>query len=106
MRNTIKNVTIVVPVLITSCHVSEKLKSGPKMSQTSTVAQANKKAGVLPVQQVVQCHYDPSYARSSRRDERPKLATIVLSSLDETSQGNAAREILAVIDRNHTNFIA
>jgi len=52
MRNTIKNVTIVVPVLITSCHVSEKPKSGPKMSQTSTVAQANKRAGVLPVQQV------------------------------------------------------
>ncbi|OYX46914.1 MAG: tRNA 2-selenouridine(34) synthase MnmH [Alphaproteobacteria bacterium 32-64-14] len=58
------------------------------------------------IQQVVQNHYDPSYARSSRRDERSKLATIALSSLDETSQGDAAREILAIVDRNHTNFIA
>ena len=28
MRNTIRNVTMVVPVLMTSCHVSEKPKSG------------------------------------------------------------------------------
>src|SRR4051812_44700007 len=29
IRNTIRNVTIVVPVLMTSCHVSEKPKNGP-----------------------------------------------------------------------------
>ena len=29
IRNTIRNVTIVVPVLMTSCHVSEKPKIGP-----------------------------------------------------------------------------
>ena len=32
IRNTIRNVTIVVPVLMTSCHVSEKPNSGPVTS--------------------------------------------------------------------------
>ena len=31
IRKTIRNVTIVVPVLITSCHVSEKSKIGPEI---------------------------------------------------------------------------
>src|SRR4051794_17046207 len=34
MRNTIRKVTIVVPVLMTSCQVSENLKSGPVNAQT------------------------------------------------------------------------
>ena len=39
MRNTIRNVTIVVPVLMTSCHVSENPNKGPLAAQTTTIAQ-------------------------------------------------------------------
>jgi hypothetical protein len=44
MRNTIKNVTIVVPVLITNCQVSEKPKKGPLTAQTITTTVQIKKA--------------------------------------------------------------
>ena len=40
IRKTIRNVTIVVPVLMTSCQVSEKRNSGPLIIQTSTTPQA------------------------------------------------------------------
>src|SRR6476660_1762768 len=40
MRNTIRNVTMVVPVLITSCHVSENPKSGPLTAHTRTMPAA------------------------------------------------------------------
>jgi predicted component of type VI protein secretion system len=40
MRNTIRKVTIVVPVLITSCQVSEKLKSGPVTAHATMIATA------------------------------------------------------------------
>ena len=36
MTNTIQKVTTVVPVLMNSCHVSEKLNSGPVTNQTTT----------------------------------------------------------------------
>ena len=39
---------IVVPVLMTSCQVSEKLKSGPVTNQTATTATAPAKAQLLP----------------------------------------------------------
>jgi hypothetical protein len=39
---------IVVPVLITSCQVSEKWKSGPVINHTSTTASANMKAIEVP----------------------------------------------------------
>src|SRR5437762_589714 len=54
MRNTIRKVTMVVPVLMTSCQVSEKPKNGPVTAQTTTVSKASKKAMVLPVQIVAQ----------------------------------------------------
>jgi hypothetical protein len=38
MTKTIQNVTTVVPVLITSCQVSEKWKSGPLAAHTTTIA--------------------------------------------------------------------
>src|SRR5215212_2752814 len=43
IRNTIRKVTIVVPVLMTSCQVSEKPKNGPVTAQTimSTTESAN-----------------------------------------------------------------
>src|SRR4029450_4323570 len=41
---------MVVPVLITSCQVSEKAKSGPVAAQTTITAQARPNARLLPVQ--------------------------------------------------------
>jgi hypothetical protein len=52
IRNTIRKVTIVVPVLITSCQVSEKWKSGPVMPQTRIVPSARPNAGTLPENRV------------------------------------------------------
>jgi hypothetical protein len=40
MRNTIRKVIIVVPVLITSCQVSENWKSGPVNAQARITATA------------------------------------------------------------------
>lgn len=44
-----RNVTIVVPVFITSCHVSEKPKKGPDSAQARTVITQTMKASGLPV---------------------------------------------------------
>src|SRR5881275_345856 len=52
MRKTIKKVTIVVPVLITSCQVSEKWKKGPVAIQTRITSVASAKAQELPLQAV------------------------------------------------------
>src|SRR5262245_26870418 len=52
IRKTIRKVTTVVPVLITSCHVSEKRKIGPVTSQTMMMLTAIANAQELPVQAV------------------------------------------------------
>src|SRR2546428_4877947 len=52
MRKTIWNVTIVVPVLMTSCQVLEKRKVGPRAAQSSTTARAQVKAVVLLARRV------------------------------------------------------
>src|SRR5687768_6932552 len=44
-----RKVTTVVPVLITSCQVSEKPKSGPVTAQTSTTPRARPKANGVPL---------------------------------------------------------
>ena len=49
IRNTIRKVTIVVPVLITSCQVSLKPNSGPVTTQTSTSSTASTKHSGRPV---------------------------------------------------------
>src|SRR4051812_35434940 len=49
IRNTIRNVTIVVPVFITSCHVSENAKMGPVTSQPAIKSTASPNAQELPV---------------------------------------------------------
>src|ERR1700712_5458252 len=54
IRNTIRKVTMVVPVLITNCQVSEYLKTGPVTAQMITVAAAIIKAAELPVAFVAQ----------------------------------------------------
>jgi hypothetical protein len=48
IKNTIRKVTIVVPVLITSCHVSEKPKSGPLTAHTMTTPAATIKVDARP----------------------------------------------------------
>ena len=44
-------------------------------------------------QQVIELHYDPSYGRSNRRDQRKKLGTIELQSIDPSAHAMAAREV-------------
>ena len=46
---------MVVPVLITSCQVSEKWKSGPVAAHTRTTAIARMKVGVRPDQRDTHC---------------------------------------------------
>jgi hypothetical protein len=48
MTNTIRNVTIVVAVLITSCHVSEKPNSGPVISHVTMTTAARSSANGEP----------------------------------------------------------
>jgi hypothetical protein len=59
IKNTIRNVTMVVPVLITSCHVSEKPKNGPEIAQTTTVPRARAKTQALPTSR------EPTFATSA-----------------------------------------
>jgi hypothetical protein len=47
-KNTIRNVTIVVPVLMTSCQVSENWKAGPVTAQTTIKRQATAKVDARP----------------------------------------------------------
>src|SRR5690349_19247773 len=42
IKNIMRNVTTFVPVLITSCHVSEKRKTGPVAHHTTMTATATK----------------------------------------------------------------
>ncbi len=49
IRNTIRKVTMVVEVLITSCQVSLKWNSGPEAAQISTSATARMKVAGRPV---------------------------------------------------------
>ncbi len=49
------------------------------------------------VREVVELHYDPSYLRSSRRDQRARLGAVMLESFDERAQIAAAREISDVM---------
>ena len=53
MRKTIRNVTIVVPVLITSCQVSENWKNGPVIAHTTTVPSASAKTQARPTSREV-----------------------------------------------------
>ena len=41
------------------------------------------------VREVVERHYDPSYARSSKRDTRPRLGMVTLASLTEVERDRA-----------------
>ena len=52
MRNTIRKVMMVVPVLTTSCHCSENPNIGPQMAHPTMNDKARMNAGVLPVASV------------------------------------------------------
>ena len=47
-RKTIRKVTMVVAVLMTNCHVSENLNTGPRIPQISTLRNANRNAHGVP----------------------------------------------------------
>jgi tRNA 2-selenouridine synthase len=46
---------------------------------------------------LMELHYDPAYARSSRKDLRPRLGEIELPGLDDAAQEAAAGEIVRLI---------
>src|SRR4051794_24737176 len=71
IRNTIRNVTIVVLVLITSCHVSENANTGPSSAHITTTPSAIPNAVVVPVNLVIVVE-KPS--NRSARDIRVRLA--------------------------------
>src|ERR1700737_249014 len=54
IRKTIKNVTIVVPVLMTSCQLLEKWQAGPSNAQTTTADNAVRNPQRPPVTRIVQ----------------------------------------------------
>jgi len=47
-KNTIRKALIVVPVIITNCHVLKKLNNGPVSAHISTTLNAPTNAGVQP----------------------------------------------------------
>lgn len=79
-------------------HVLTRLEVYPGRKQLAnwrTLADAG--AYTELVQQVVERHYDPSYARFNKRDTRPKLGEITLSALDEAAQEDAAARIVRIL---------
>ena len=62
IRKTIKKVTIVVPVLMTSCHVSENPKIGPVTAQITIEAQATANVEARPHCAEVHCAAVPKAA--------------------------------------------
>src|SRR3954463_4694467 len=77
MRNTIKKVTIVVPVLITSCHVLLKLKIGPVKPQTTMIPQARTNAVVVPAQRVT--------TDADRSSHRPSALSFLRATITRCS---------------------
>src|SRR5262245_30863092 len=80
---------MVVPVLITSCQVSEKWKSGPVAAQITTTASATMKAQVLPVQRMTRSEkrskgfFFDFMARASRSGHARSGLTAVASEFHE-----------------------
>ena len=80
MRKTIRKVMMVVPVLMTSCHVSENLKTGPVTPHTTIVARATANAHEPPVHTVTRpaspssASPTPSLGRSSLAIAHPFLS--------------------------------
>jgi tRNA 2-selenouridine synthase len=47
---------------------------------------------------LMEAHYDIAYARSSKKDERPRLALVTLETLTDASLDEAAARVQAVVD--------
>src|SRR6478672_8719287 len=82
MRNTIRNVTMVVPVLMTSCQVSEKWNAGPLSAHTSTIRSADRKVHGVPTACAVVV--DAAWRRMPARPAPDRL-------------GHAARQVEPVV---------
>jgi tRNA 2-selenouridine synthase len=79
-------------------HVLSRLEVYPGRKQLAnwrTLADAGDYAELA--RQVVERHYDPSYTRFSRQDDRPKLGTIALPTLDDDAQLEAAAQIVRMM---------
>jgi hypothetical protein len=49
------------------------------------------------VQQVVERHYDPAYARFSARNQRPVLDSVAIADFGELARSEAAQRIAGVM---------
>ena len=79
-------------------HVLSRLEVYPGRKQLAnwrTLADAGDYAELA--RQVVERHYDPSYTRFSKQDDRPKLGTIALPMLDVDAQLEAAAQIVRMM---------
>jgi tRNA 2-selenouridine synthase len=47
---------------------------------------------------LIELHYDPAYARARRKDDRPPMANIVLPTLDDQAQAEAADAIARLVE--------
>jgi len=47
---------------------------------------------------LIELHYDPAYARTRRKDDRPPMAEIALAALDNEAQGEAADVIARLVE--------
>src|SRR5262252_4342206 len=93
MRKTIKNVTIVVPVLMTNCHVSLKPKTGPVPAQTTITMTATRKATGRPVARAVHL------AKRVKQDLDLVGRIVVLPCLEEASHRLSSSVRAAMVDR-------
>lgn len=75
MRNTIRNVMMVVPVLMTSCQVSLKSKRGPLRPQTTTTHRASMKARGPPMTRAA--------VWANRENRLPLLSALIQLSATE-----------------------
>src|ERR1051326_3390340 len=89
MRNTIKKVTIVVPVLMTSCHVSLKPKIGPLISHTQMVSAANANASGWPVVCAVHLAKRENRERGYGYMSSPFMARAAARHLEQASSDDA-----------------
>ena len=79
IKKTIRKVTIVVPVLITSCQVSEKLKRGPVTNQPRTTAKASRNAAGEPTRvEVLWASLRKTSFKADSPDAQQLRRTIVL----------------------------
>src|SRR5215813_9230649 len=93
IRKTMRNVTIVVPVLMTNCHVSLKPKTGPVPAQTTITVTATRNATGRPVTRAVHL------AKRVNQDLDLVGRIVVLPCPEEESHRSSSSVLAAVVDR-------